>query len=227
MEFEKAFFNPENSLYRRAILMHALANGPAWRTWAALGRTQTVPCFYNDIAFLACYQIYRNSSNQKRTIQMRDFMWSRNETDCGFLIDPIHQQSDARKQARQYCVTASQAFSSSGGANGDDMSDNIYKAVYSEMWVPNGSMRAFITQPIDGAIRRLGQNINTVKADTDKSFWLRSLIARFSGTAATSARYGQTFDPQKMGLEGAESGPVMGGTRARSNAVFSIGGHRG
>src|SRR5690606_22032066 len=96
---------------------------------------------------------------------------------------------------------------------------NIYHAVYSEMWLPpNGSMRQFIALPgLASAVRNLGANIAAVKADKDKSFWLSSLTARFSGSAMTSQRFGQTFDTDKLGFTGTDSGPVIG--RGRSGGI--------
>lgn len=225
-EFEKAFFNPENSLYRRAVLMFALANGPDWKTWAAPGTGQTAPNFYNDIGFLACYQIYRNDPNVGRTIQMRDFMLVRNSGDAGFLADPIHKDSETRKLAKSNVRETIVGFQSgpNQGNSGQTML-NIYNAVYSEMWLHGAAMRQFIALPgLGSAVRNLGANVAAVKADADKSFWLSSLTARFSGTAMTSQRFGQTFDTDKLGFSGLDSGPTIG--RSRSNAIV-MGGHRG
>ena len=223
-EFEKAFFNPEGSLHRRATLMFALANGPDWKTWAAVP-DQTQPNFYNDIGFLACYHVYRNDPNVGRTIQMRDFMLVRSSSDAGFLADPVNKNSETRKLAKsnvRETISSFQTGSNAGNVGARML--NIYNAVYSEMWLHGASMRQFIALPgYTSALRNLGANVAAVKADPDKSMWLSSLIGRFSGSSVTSQRYGQTFDTDKIGFTGRDSGPVMG--RARSNAIV-IGGHR-
>lgn len=225
-DFEKAFFNPENSLYRRAVLMFALANGPDWKAWAAGGDTQTQPNFYNEIGFLACYHVYRNDPNVGRTIQMRDFMLARNSTDCGFLADPIHRDSETRKLAKANVRETIVGFQTGPNkGNSGQASLNVYNAVYSEMWLHGAALRQLIALPgFASATRTLGANVAAVKNDKDKSFWLSSLVARFSGSSATSQRFGQTFDTDKLGLTGSDSAPVIG--RGRSNAVV-MGGHRG
>jgi hypothetical protein len=223
-EFEKSFFNPENSLYRRAVLMYALAIGPDWKTWSAVGSAQTQPSFYNEIGFLACYHVYRNDPTVGRTIQMRDFMLVRSGSDAGFLADPVNKDSDTRKLAKSNVRETIVSFQS--GPNKGDSSQamlNIYNAVYSEMWLQGAAMRQFVAQPgLGSVLRTLGQNTRIVKADADKSFWLQSLIGRFSGTTVTSQRYGQTFDTRKLGFTGSDSTPLAGHHRP-----VVMGGHRG
>ncbi|WP_153005377.1 hypothetical protein [Aureimonas ureilytica] len=235
LEFEKSFFNPENKIVRRAFILEALAKGPKWREWAKAGRTQTVPAIYNDLVFAACYGFFRNSPTRNRIAQMRDFLWCRSATDCGFLVNPFHQASDARKQVGQTAVSVTQDFAKAEAAAQipgsvekvkipDSAATNIYASIYSEMWLPNGSMKAFIASADQGAaIANIGPNVATLASDEGMSLWLTSLAKRFAGTTSGAARYGETFNTDYLGLTGPDAAGTVGriGTRR-----VAIGAHR-
>lgn len=220
IEFEKTFMNPEEKRVRRAFLMEALANGPNWTTWAQVAGkgavTGKAPNFYNDLLFCACYTFFRNNPTRNRILTMRDFLVTRNDSDCGFLIDPAHYGNEEHKRVTTTIGTQiipafnndRRAATSVPGADSnppvaDQQALNIYRAVYSEMWLPNGSMKAWAANAdMKTAIANLGANVSKVKSDTTASFWIKSLAGRFGGTNEGSARFGNTFDAEFLGLTG-------------------------
>ena len=92
------------------------------------------------------------------------------------------------------------------------------------MWLPNGSMKAFLATADQGAaIANIGPNVAIIASDTAMSLWLHSLTERFAGRSSAAARYGGTFDTDYLGLTGSDSAGSVGGIGTRR---IAIGAHR-
>jgi len=218
IEFEKTFMNPENRHVRRAFLMQALANGPNWTEWnkiaAGSSPSAKAPNFYNDLLFCACYAFFRKAPTRNSIMTMRDFLWPRNSSECGFLADPANYENEERKRIRTtvamdvtlgFKADQKTAASASGSdartAVADKASVDIYRTIYSLMWTPRGSMKAWAgTADATAATATLGANVSRVKSDTAASFWIKSLAGRFDGSNTGSSVYGVTFDSEALGL---------------------------
>lgn len=240
-EFDKNFMNPENKVVRRAFLMQALATGPDWRQWKQAGRTGTVPAMYNDLLFCSCYALFRVKPTRHRAIQMRDFLWARGASDSGYLMNPAFQGSDERKRTGQTLVALSSehkkledAAQKGSKMNKDGSFTKIYIKdgattdpylyVWSELFQPGGSMRAFLGYADQSAaMAALGPNVSIIKSDTTKTDWLDSFVARFAGAGTLAERYGATFNTDALGLTGSDQNTrgAVSALRSRIRNAFS------
>lgn len=222
-EFEKEFFNISNAEFRRASIINALAAGPNWAEWGKKGRKQDTPNYYNDLAFLACYMVFRNDTSMTKCLQVRDFLVARSASDSGYMIDPANKDSPARKLANSNNSTFIGTYVLSKYT--ESAVTNIYSQVYSEMWTPNGSMRAYLGFGWDKSFvfQNLRKNLALVLKDKQaggKLAWFDSLVTRFEGKSDMSgSKFPKTYDCRTIGLY--LDVPTLLGSRSASTKLRS------
>lgn len=228
-EFESEFYKPGNSLLRLGHLMLALRSGPSWNDWS-LQVNDNTPSYYNEIIFLQCATFFLLKPTRRKLLHMLGFFQLRNNREKGFVVDPIHRQSDARLAIRELVNLVSVDFAATHELDEvrnlkvhkapnliDTMTLNYtgerkaeifrfrMKSVISEMWLPGGALKLYLSNVVgnrshDEIQRTFRSNMNTALADESKSNWYQSWIAKMEGRSM-SAQLGTPFDPTQMGLK--------------------------
>ena len=178
IDFEQVVFLKPGSEYRRALMIYSLAyTGISWKSWSDQGENVAVYYPPNDVIFACLYANYRAAPTKAKFMQLSFMLMPRNKQEAGFMIDPAHRTSGARKAALSKIP---------GVSRGEVLaSENWLLQVYSEMWLTDGgSLRGWAAQQpqgVEGILRDYEKNKLTVQKSTELMTYFETLRKKFCG----------------------------------------------
>jgi len=198
-DFEQAVFLEPGSEFRRALIVNAIYWASDWATWNKAGKNVVLYYIPNDIIFCCLYASYKKKPSAAKFLQLSFMLMTRNGSEAGYMIDPVHKDSGARIKAKMMAPEVA-----NNRSLGDD---NLLKQVYSEMWLPKASLKSWadgVSFGLEYMLRELDNHIAEISGDQGKSGYLTSLTKKFCGSGMSSTS-GETqnksaFNASEVGL---------------------------